>query len=70
MRPLLGNFPNPFPKSAKEEYIIVLSTPIADYMTLEDLKRLLEVIDREMADFLQHSTLHPGPRKVPTSLDE
>ena len=52
-----------------EEYVIVLSTPIADYMTLEDLRRLLEVIDREMADFLQHSTLHPGPRKVPKSLD-
>ncbi len=51
-----------------EEYVIVLSTPIADYMTLEDLKRVLEVIDREMADFLQHSTLQPGPRKVPESL--
>jgi len=52
-----------------EEYVIVLSTPIAEYMTLEDLRRLLEVIDREMADFLQHSTLRPGPRKVPESLD-
>jgi len=53
-----------------EEYVIVLSTPIADHMTLNDLKQLLEVIDREMADFLQHSTLRPGPRKVPTSLAE
>jgi len=52
-----------------EEYVIVFGTSIADYMTLEDLKRLLEVIDREMADFLQHSTLQPGPRKVPKSLD-
>jgi len=52
-----------------EEYIIVFDTPIARYMTLEDLERVLEVIDREMADFLQHSTLRPGPRKVPKSLD-
>ncbi len=52
-----------------EEYLIVFDTPIASYMTLEDLRRILEVIDREMVDFLQHSTLRPGPRKVPESLD-
>jgi len=52
------------------EYTIVIGTPIADYMTLDDLQRLLEVIDREMTDFLQHSTLRPGPRRVPRSLDE
>lgn len=53
-----------------EEYIIVFDTPIADHMTLEDLQRIMEVIDREMADFLANSTLRPGPRQVPTSLDE
>lgn len=53
-----------------EEYIIVLSTPIADYMTLDDLRRLLEVIDQEMADYLKSSTLRSGPRPVPTTLDE
>ena len=52
-----------------KEYVIVLFTPIAEYMTLEDLRRLLEVIDREMADFLQRTTLRPGPRKVPESLE-
>jgi len=53
-----------------EEYVIIISTPIADYMTLNDLKRMLEVIDQEMATYLQNSTLRPGPRVVPTSLDE
>ncbi|MBC7228646.1 MAG: hypothetical protein H5T61_15675 [Thermoflexales bacterium] len=47
-----------------EEYIIVFDTPIADYMTLEDLQRIMEVIDREMTDYLKHSTLRPGPRLV------
>jgi hypothetical protein len=53
-----------------DEYVIVFSTPIADYMTLDDLKRVLEVIDQEMSTYLQHSTLRPGPREVPSSLDE
>jgi len=39
-------------------------------MTLDDLRRILEVIDREMATYLQNSTLRPGPREVPSSLDE
>lgn len=51
-----------------EEYIIVFSTPIASYMTLEDLQRIIEVIDREMADYLKRSTLRPGPRLVPTAI--
>lgn len=51
-----------------EEYIIVFSTPIADYMTLEDLQRIMEVIDREMADYLKTSTLRLGPRKVPMAI--
>jgi len=53
-----------------EEYTIVFGTPIGDYMTLDDLRRILEVIDQEMISFLQNSTLRPGPRVVPTSLDE
>ena len=53
-----------------EEYVIVFSTPIADYMTLKDLQRVLEVIDQEMSNFLGNSTLRLGPREVPTSLDE
>ncbi len=51
-----------------EEYIIVFSTPIASYMTLEDLQRIMAVIDREMANFLTNSTLRLGPRLVPTAL--
>jgi len=51
-----------------EEYIIVLTTPITDYMTLEDLQRIMEVIDHEMADYLKRSTLRPGPRLVPTTI--
>jgi hypothetical protein len=53
-----------------KEYVIVIFTPIADYMTLGDLKRILELIDQEMATYLQNSTLRPGPREVPSSLDE
>ncbi len=53
-----------------DEYVIVFSTPIVDYMTLDDLKQVLEVIDQEMYNYLQNSTLRPGPRQVPTSLDE
>lgn len=53
-----------------EEYIIAFDTPIASYMTLQDLKRVLEVIDREMANYLANSTLRPGQRKVPTLLGE
>lgn len=51
------------------EYIIVFSTPIADYMTLDDLQRVLEVIDQEMTRHLKNSTLRPGPRPVPAALD-
>lgn len=51
-----------------EEYIIVFSTPIASYMTLDDLQRIMEVIDREMANYLKTSTLRLGPRKVPTAI--
>lgn len=51
-----------------EEYIIVFSTPIASYMTLDDLQRIIEVIDCEMANYLQHSTLRPGSRLVPTAI--
>jgi len=53
-----------------EEYIVVFATPIGSYMALDDLRRILEVIDREMFDYLESSTLHPGPRSVPTTLDE
>jgi len=53
-----------------EEYIIVLGAPIGDHLTLSDLQRILEVIDKEMNDYLQHSTLCPGLRSVPASLDE
>ncbi len=53
-----------------EEYIIVFDTPIADYMTLDNLQRILEVIDHEMTNHLENSTLRPGPRSVPTALDE
>ncbi len=51
-----------------EEYIIVFSTPIRSYMTLEDLQRVLEVIDREMTNHLKNSTLRSGPRSVPTAI--
>ncbi|MGB9873196.1 MAG: hypothetical protein ACPLYD_16260 [Anaerolineae bacterium] len=51
-----------------EEYIIIFDTPIASYMTLKDLQRIMEVIDREMADYLKRSTLRPGPRLVPTAI--
>lgn len=51
-----------------EEYIIVFDTPIASYMTLEDLQRIMGVIDREMTDYLKRSTLRPGPRLVPTAI--
>jgi len=53
-----------------EEYIIVFGTPVGSHMTLDDLRRILEVIDREMFDYLESSTLHPGPRSVPTTLEE
>ncbi len=53
-----------------EEYIIVFDTPIVDYMTLDDLQRVLEVIDQEMTRHLKNSTLRPGPRPVPTALDK
>lgn len=52
------------------EYIIVFSTPIGTYMTLDDLRRILEVIDQEMTHHLENSILGPGPRPVPTALDE
>ena len=42
---------------------------MADYMTLDDLQRVLEVIDKEMTRHLKNSTLRPGPRPVPTALD-
>lgn len=53
-----------------EEYIIVFSTPIGSYMTLDDLRRVLEVIDQEMSNHLKNSNLRPGPRPVPTALDQ
>lgn len=52
-----------------KEYIIVFGTPIGDFMTLEHLQQLLELIDQEMIEFLQHSTLQPGSREVPKVLD-
>lgn len=51
-----------------EEYIIVFDTPIASYMTLEDLQRIMAVTDREMANYLKNSTLRPGPRLVPKAI--
>jgi len=57
-----------------EEYIIAFDTDMVrdltreDIMTLEDLRRIIEVIDHEMADYLKRSTLRPGPRLVPTTI--
>jgi len=53
-----------------EEYTIVFGAPIGDHMTLNDLQRILEVIDREMTNYLQSSTLRSGSRSVPTTLNE
>lgn len=57
-----------------EEYIIAFATDMVrdltreDVMTLKDLQQIMEVIDREMADYLKSSTLRPGPRLVPTAI--
>ncbi len=53
-----------------EEYIIIFGTPIGSYMTLDDLKRVLEATDQEMSSYLETSTLRSGPRVAPTTLDE
>ncbi len=51
-----------------EEYFIILDTPIGDYMTLNDLRRIVDLIDREMTDHLNHSILRLGPREMPTDI--
>jgi hypothetical protein len=52
-----------------EEYIVVFATPIGSHMTLDDLQRVLQAIDTEMSDYLERSTLRPGPRLVPARWD-
>ena len=52
------------------EYVIVFSTPVNGYMTLQDLTRVLDVIDREMDQHLQSSSLQQGTRLIPTALDQ
>lgn len=48
-----------------QEYLFYLRAPISSSFGLEDLQALLDVLDDYMVQFLQSSTLVPGPRRVP-----
>lgn len=49
-----------------QEYLFYLRAPVSSSFGLEDLQTLLDVLDDYMVQFLQSSTLIPGPRRVPS----
>jgi len=53
-----------------EEYVIRLYVPVGSLLSLEEMKDILEVIDREMTVFLEDSTLRSGFRLAPRKLDK
>lgn len=48
-----------------EEYVIYFSAPIEGYLTLEQLKEVIEVTDNTMHQFLVNSTFEPGGGEIP-----
>lgn len=51
-----------------EEYVLYLQAHITSSFSLDELKVLLSATDKYMFEFLNSSTLAPGPRLLPTAI--
>ncbi|NOX60487.1 MAG: hypothetical protein GXP42_00835 [Chloroflexi bacterium] len=51
-----------------QEYVVYFLIPFANDSSLVALRKALEAVDRYMAEFLDSSTLSPGPRNVPAKI--